>query len=336
MYEGKFFIMAWDLAIMFPMLEMSGEKFKCIDEILYIYNDDNPLNDFKVNLQLQLNLDKFIRSKEKYNRIFSNTTDNKSFVTFAEIGKRGRIGNQLFQAAATIALATENGATPKLKWFCSYTKKDMSFYFKNKISNDIDFNQIKANYIEPKSLTSFKEIKYFPNINLYGYFQSELYFKKNEDVIRHYFEPSLDTINYLNNKYCNFLNLNTCSIHVRRGDYVNNPFHEVCDLNYFLKAIEKINSMEKIDKFLVFSDDISWCKKNFLQNFEFIDGNLDIQDIFLMSLCKHNIISNSSFSWWGSYLNKNKNKKIIAPNKWFGPKADVINKYIYTDTMIKI
>jgi hypothetical protein len=72
--------------------------------------------------------------------------------------------------------------------------------------------------------------------------------------------------------------------------------------------------------YIIFSDDISWCKENlsFLNNKIFIEGNTDFQDLYLMSKCKNNIIANSSFSWWGAWLNTNKDKIVIAPKKWFG------------------
>jgi predicted amidohydrolase YtcJ len=71
---------------------------------------------------------------------------------------------------------------------------------------------------------------------------------------------------------------------------------------------------------IVFSDDVGWCRENFrMDRTHFVEGNLDVVDMFLMSKCKHNIIANSSFSWWASYLNRNPDKKVIAPKNWFGP-----------------
>ena len=84
---------------------------------------------------------------------------------------------------------------------------------------------------------------------------------------------------------------------------------------------------------MVFSDDLDWCKETFLGNrFTFISGNRDYQDLFLMSMCKNNIIANSSFSWWGAWLNTNLNKKVIAPKKWFGPQLSLSSDDIYPNT----
>jgi hypothetical protein len=95
--------------------------------------------------------------------------------------------------------------------------------------------------------------------------------------------------------------------------------------------------MTKINRFLIFSDDIEWCKKNFnSDDFYFVEGNKDIEDLFLMTLCKNHIISNSSFSWWGSWLCENDKKIIIAPNRWFSEESSTIYKDVYTSNMIRI
>jgi hypothetical protein len=85
-----------------------------------------------------------------------------------------------------------------------------------------------------------------------------------------------------------------------------------------MKGVKKVG-MDK--KFLIFSDDIQWCKQNFpeMKNFVYIEGQKDYEDFLLMSLCNHNIICNSSFSWWAAWINQNSNKIVIAPKKWFGP-----------------
>jgi hypothetical protein len=113
-----------------------------------------------------------------------------------------------------------------------------------------------------------------------------------------------------------------CSIHVRRGDYLNYPdHHPVCSLEYFYEAMK----MSGFKKFVVLSDDIEWCFRNFhsFSDFEFIysRNESDIEDFAIMSKCAHNIISNSTFSWWAAYLNKNPDKIVISPDKdqWHGP-----------------
>ena len=115
------------------------------------------------------------------------------------------------------------------------------------------------------------------------------------------------------------------SLHVRHGDYVTNAdtnsFHGVCSLDYYKNAVSKIKQEMPLP-FFIFSDDIIWAKENldFIGNMTFIEYNgatPDHEEMYLMSLCQHNIIANSSFSWWGAWLNQNPNKIIIAPQNWF-------------------
>ncbi len=133
------------------------------------------------------------------------------------------------------------------------------------------------------------------------YLQGEEYFEKYKDEIKQMFGSGISSIDKV-------------SIHVRRGDYVNNPFYvDLCETDYYEKAIALFPS----SSFLVFSDDIEWCKGRFKGGeFEFFHGT-EIEDLNMMASCKHNIIANSSFSWWGAYLNPNPGKTIIAPEKWY-------------------
>ena len=118
---------------------------------------------------------------------------------------------------------------------------------------------------------------------------------------------------------------NTCSIHVRRGDFLKHPDHHPAqNLNYFMKATKE---MPKDSVFLIFSDDIEWCKNNFPKipnKFYFIEGNKDYEDLYIMSKCKNNIICNSTFSWWGAWLAEP--KIVIAPDLWLTDNAEVHQK----------
>ena len=146
-----------------------------------------------------------------------------------------------------------------------------------------------------------------------GFFQSEQYFP-NRSFILDLFKPS-DFVNQQLKKYKEILDGVTCSIHVRRGDYLNYGLHTVRDVSYYENAMKVIGN---VDRFLIFSDDIKWCKDNFTgDKFVFIENEKDYIEIFLQSKCTHNIISSSSFSWWGAYLNRNNNKKVIGPKQWF-------------------
>ena len=123
---------------------------------------------------------------------------------------------------------------------------------------------------------------------------------------------------------------NSCSLHIRRGDYISNSkshaIHGTCNLKYYKEAIKIIKEKYQNPTFFIFSDDPTWTKDNLvLNNAIYINHNcLPHEDIYLMSLCKNNITANSSFSWWGAWLNRNDSKTIIAPKQWFVTKENEI------------
>ena len=119
------------------------------------------------------------------------------------------------------------------------------------------------------------------------------------------------------------VNSESVSIHIRRGDYItikkNNDKYNICSMDYYLRAIVYLEKLYKNKlRFYVFSDDIDWAKSNFKdEKFNVMQGNQPGEDIYFMSLCKHNIIANSTFSWWGAWLNSNKNRIVITPKNWY-------------------
>jgi hypothetical protein len=193
----------------------------------------------------------------------------------------------------------------------------------------------KSHYIEYDF--SYKEnIFYMHHIIYYeGYWQSEKYFIKIADKIRDLFR----FVQPLNNRSDEFLNTMPhpiTSIHIRRGDYLKHKYYHVCTLKYYENAIKKIKNIVPNICFAVFSDDLDWCKYNLSFTQEeshfFIDWNKNDdswQDMFLMSKCDHNIIANSTFSWWGAWLNNNQNKIVLAPEIWYIPKALNMIHYNY-------
>ena len=221
-------------------------------------------------------------------------------ITFSELGKWGRLGNSLFEIAATISLALKNNDS---YGFPNWEYKD---HFN---LNYCYFNSIKVEKIYKEPCFQYKEIPYSKNLDLRGYFQSEKYFIEYKDLI----------LDLLSPKYEVKPESGSCGIHVRRGDYLSlkDCYHQL-DMLYYSKAIDRI----KAKKYIIFSDDINWCKNNFKGSmFEFSESKTPYEDLAIMSKrCENLIIANSSFSWWGAYLNNNPNKIIIAPQKWFGPK----------------
>lgn len=183
------------------------------------------------------------------------------------------------------------------------------------ILNDKEFN-----YQENIVATTKK------NVFLKGYFQSSKYFEdisqillKDLTISNKLFGRNLEVANQIKS-------VTSVSVHIRRGDYITNSktleYHGVCNIEYYLKAIEQLSSALGRIVLFVFSDDISWVKNNLKTNFEtfYVDHNGDeknYEDLRLMSFCKHNIIANSSFSWWGAWLNTNPDKIVVAPKQWF-------------------
>lgn len=246
-------------------------------------------------------------------------------ITFSKLGSFGRLGNQLFQISATVALANRNRDVAK------FNEWSYSSYFKNPINAGLDESEIKNNYRERSF--EYHPIEYKNGLDLIGYFQSERYFKDSEELIRYYFDFKDELIDDEKIEIAK----KSCSIHIRRTDYLNFPeYHPFPGIDYYEKAIKLMRDMG-ISDFIIFSDDIEWCKKNFGSFFKYSEGLSDIQDLALMSKCKNHIIANSSFSWWGAWLNNNKDKKVIAPSLWFGPaKKNVITNDLYCSDWIKI
>lgn len=156
-----------------------------------------------------------------------------------------------------------------------------------------------------------------------GYWQSEDYFKDIEENVRNTFRFPQFTEEKNINLVGQLQNYNSVSIHVRRGDYLGvSRFASLGNTLYYQKAIKYITEHIKNPLFVVVSDDIRWCKENLNlpQNSIYVDWNnkeKSYRDMQIMSNCKHNIIANSSFSWWGAWLNENANKIVIAPEHFF-------------------
>lgn len=183
----------------------------------------------------------------------------------------------------------------------------------------------KKNFIvEPHyHFWSFYDKSIINNSYLHGYWQSHKYFFSRDEIISNFKfkkELSVDNLEVLQR----IQSKNSVSIHVRRGDYQNfKSIHKVCEQDYYDIAIDKILSLFPDAFFYIFSDDINWVNNNFKKianKKEVVSINFGINsvnDMRLMSLCNHNIISNSSFSWWAAYLNMNSTKTVIAPREWF-------------------
>lgn len=248
------------------------------------------------------------------------------------INLKGGLGNQMFQYAY--------GRNIELKG--SKIIFNTSFFDGNKAEGDTA-RDFKLNNFNIKTNAKFSS-KNHPLNNLIkrilakfgikedGYWQNEKYFKEIEANIRTEFTLAKPLSTKSLDWKDKILNIqNSVSLHIRRGDYIQNTetnkFHGTCDVDYYKKSIKKTVSMiNSADiEIFVFSDDINWAKQNlsFPYQTHFI-SNLEIPDyeeIYLMSLCKYNIIANSTFSWWGAWLNNNPEKIVIGPKQWFTDKT---------------
>ena len=250
-------------------------------------------------------------------------------LSFNNLGNLGRLGNQMFQYASLKGIAKKREYE-----FCIPPKEFFGTTDTNVKLSDctiydcFDLSSVRQEIIQQPMLRErkfeFDEqllINCPDNINFFGYYQSEKYFKHIEDEIRGDFTFNEDILKPCLEFFENFENTKVISLHIRRGDYVVNLNHPVQTLNYYENALEYFDDTLPV---LVFSDDAEWCKQQeFFDSDRFMisEGNATDADLCLMSLCKYHIIANSSYSWWGSWLAKS--EKTIAPQKWFG--GDCIN-----------
>lgn len=279
----------------------------------------------------------------------------------------GGLGNQMFQYAYAKALE-QKGHEVKIDISAFETYKLHGGYQLDKYNIDLDssikdendkfykntffykvlrrFGMDFSRRIKEKSLLFDKKLlEIDDNSYLDGYFQCEKYFKDIREIILKQFTINQDISNYtkeIKNKIQN--SQNSCSLHIRRGDFVNSTninIHGTCDIEYYKKAIQYLEEKVENINYFIFSDDIEWVKENLaIQNAIYIDSKekrIPHEDIYLMSLCKNNIIANSSFSWWGAWINRNENKIVIAPKRWFADdKLENQSKDIVCESWVKI
>lgn len=278
----------------------------------------------------------------------------------------GGLGNQMFQYAAARRIAYMNNTLLKFDITCFKNYKNRKydlgcFNIIEDFASPEDIIRLRGPSIRSIRRLVFKFIERYKPYNkrqyirekhfhfdpdilkvssdvyLEGYWQSEKYFKDIEDIIRSEFQIKYkpDSVNKKIGSL--ILGLQSVSIHIRRGDYIADPniykVHGICPLEYYNAAIEKILKIIKNPHFFIFSDDPAWAENNLRIDYPttFINGNSgnkDYEDMRLMSFCKHHVIGNSSFSWWGAWLSENPDKIVIAPKKWFNDQRKNTNDLI--------
>lgn len=255
----------------------------------------------------------------------------KGIVSYPHLGANGRLGNCLFQVATTVAYALDHDKNYLFpEW--SHSK-----FLRTPLPEGV-LDGPRTGFTEPSF--SFSPIPAISgNVELLGYYQSWRYFDHHREPILKLFELRPDIEAYVQHESLILMKRRDrmCSIHVRRGDYLSNPetnaYHGIPPIEYYMDAVEHLyGTNSKKVLFHIFSDDPQYCKDSFgfLHNTVFSEGQQDIVDMYLMACCQDHIIANSSFSYWGSYLSQYKDKRIVAPKRWFtGANAPQDTKDLY-------
>lgn len=256
---------------------------------------------------------------------------NKIKLMYSTAFLMGGLGNQMFQIANAYAQSLKNNVDCFFRPNSqnSHQGKNITEY-KSNIFRKLNFKDSLTNhqtYHEPNWHFDDRNILWATSIEFYGYYQSSKNFLGFDDKIKDLFSIDDSTKKYLLEKYSNLSLDNTLSIHIRRGDYKKFPnIHPTISKSYIEKSLSVVGEYSHV---FIFSDDKTWVQENLnLPNSTIVDEK-DYIELWMMSMCKNNILSNSSFSWWGSYLNKNQNKIVIAPSIWFGPEGPKIFSDIF-------
>ncbi len=288
---------------------------------------------------------------------------------------KGGLGNQMFQYAAARRLAevTKQPLKMDLDFLLNGQKKEevtqrsyslsifniheefatehevrQFFNFQNKVLHKVLGANWNNCYVKERFFHFDSRLLYLRGSRyLDGHWMSEKYFKDIASILRKEFSFRINPTVATNEILKKISKSNSVCLHVRRGDYLSSPsakkIYNTLGLDYYVVAIQNIITRIPNPSFFVFSDDIDWCEKElyFLQGATFVEKELEgtgaiAQDYFyLMTFCKHFIISNSTYGWWAAWLGQNKHKVIIAPKKWFINPV-IQTEDIYPDTWNKL
>lgn len=281
----------------------------------------------------------------------------------------GGLGNQLFQYSFGRNIALKNNCELKLD-LSSYENYEWHEYslapfnLKASIAQPSDikklqekherlFNKILRKSIN-KGIVKFNEQSIAFNQQylqikapafLTGYWQSEKYFMENKSIIANELSIKIPPSDKNQKLLVEIQNCNAVSLHIRRGNYVSvTAFNQVlgtCSLEYYASALDYITERINDPVFYIFSDDIEWAKQNLLSAHKFVfvdinDAKHDYEDVRLMQNCKHNIVANSTFSWWGAWLNNSPDKIIIAPQQWFRGDKNIDSLHLVPENWIRL
>lgn len=228
-------------------------------------------------------------------------------LSFSQLGKKGNLGNQLFQIASTIGLARKHGHSwcfPDWK-YCMYFETSLE-----KCSNKSHFKRLEEKFYHHQAWPINDN-----NYDLDGWLQTEKYFDIEFTKDFFSFKPAIKS--QLLKNHHKIFKKETILISVRRGDFVHHPLYFQLSYKYYFLALTHNFSKWKNYNLVFTSDDIQWCKKHFgrFKNAYFLEGLDPMQQIIVSAECDHFIISNSTFSWWQAWLGEKQNSKIIRPAK---------------------
>ncbi len=265
----------------------------------------------------------------------------------------GGIGNQLFQFAAALTLSKRLDAELVL---------DVSWYRRNsripnnrqfKLNDLVDLGRVR--YISKKrhpkvelAIQILKNHKLISDVNtdplkfcsltlsrhvrLRGYWQNEQYFAPISAHLRSIFSQHLMMSKLANEIAKQIKKGGSLGLHVRRGDYVTNPktnsFHGVCDASYFHRAVNVVCNLVNVDRVFIFSDDVAWCRDNLDFSIRTVlveTSVIDTDQLKLLSMCDHHVISNSSFSWWAAWFGYSDKQVVVYPEAWFSDGSSLKN-----------
>lgn len=264
----------------------------------------------------------------------------------------GGLGNQMFQYAAALQAAARNQVLLKVETAAVESDQlrhlelakfntDLKFASPGEVQQLLPRNTIAKllQLILPKEKQTYhRERNYFydksteqigPNTYMKGYFQSEKYFLTGQQLIRAQFKPRREYTDHLQNLSAELRRHQSVSVHIRRGDYLDPEIRRVHGLlseEYYKEAISRFREQVPGATFYFFSDDMVWVRNHFQgADFRYASEAISytaLDDFYLMTQCRHNIIANSSFSWWCAWLNESPGKQVVAPAKWFAGLAD--------------
>jgi hypothetical protein len=278
-------------------------------------------------------------------------------ITYSALGYVGKLGNQMFQYATLVGIAHKNGYEIKIPYKNANWANTGSYNTRLYLLDMFDITAKDSSDEPTKYYVTDESSEFKPKVldipddcNLFGYFQTEKYFKHCKDAVRKEFTFKNKELYSKLKEILNSISSNPkVAIHIRRGDYVGmQQIHSLCSPEYYDRGLDYIKNKLNLNiDVVVFSDDISWCKSNLnalASKYTLIydqetESEVNYhqhqeQSLMLMTLCDHFVIANSSFSWWGSWMSCNENKITVAPSKWYGNKNFEEYKDIYCDEWV--